>query len=515
MNFLARCWQRRWIRGLASTAVTFLTLCALFYSWVNWSGARQWRMAQAMLKAEGETLDFRALCNDPIPEAENFCAIPPLKDVALVVDNDEKKGEPAEKRKRLEVFRLDSSPRQNFSNDFGPLDLKPWADSLRKNGMLPASSDSGDPSRDVLAGLAKQDALVEELAAGLDRPKAQWTPEWKTRDLPANHFTISLPHLTFLMSASNALKLRAIAAARTGDAARAHKEALIIACLAQAALNDPVLISALVGVSAASQLESTTWELCYAHVGTVEDFAKLEASLMGLDLQRAMLSGLRCEMVCASSIVQLGKNNRDSLFETCFGSLQDWNSKIKKFFFYAVPAGFFEANAAALVDFEFKYLIQPLRDGGLMQAHESAQDAEKQISAIKKKIWAHPSYWSAAKAVSPLSGPVNRLIYGEVSRNQAVIACALERYRIENGSYPDSLEGVKLANGNPLPLDIINEKPMNYRKTADGRYALWSIGFDGKDDSGQRGATDQANPPKTRLTDASYQGDWVWDFPSN
>ena len=104
MNFLKRCWQRRWIRGLAWTFVTLVTLYALLCTWVNWSGARQWQEVQAMFKAEGETLDFRTTLYEPVPEAENFCAIPLLKDIALAVDNDPNKGAPAEKRKRLEAL---------------------------------------------------------------------------------------------------------------------------------------------------------------------------------------------------------------------------------------------------------------------------------------------------------------------------------------------------------------------------------------------------------------------------
>ena len=66
MNLLKRCWQKRWIRRLTWTAVTLVTLYALLCAWVNWSGARQWRTTQAMLKAEGETLDFRATMNEPV-----------------------------------------------------------------------------------------------------------------------------------------------------------------------------------------------------------------------------------------------------------------------------------------------------------------------------------------------------------------------------------------------------------------------------------------------------------------
>ena len=56
-------------------------------------------------------------------------------------------------------------------------------------------------------------------------------------------------------------------------------------------------------------------------------------------------------------------------------------------------------------------------------------------------------------------------------------------------------------------------KPMRYRKSTDGRYALWSIGFDGKDDGGKR-ALDAKKPGVTRFYDAAYVGDWVWDFPA-
>jgi hypothetical protein len=528
MNFLTRCWQRRWIRGIAWTTVTLLTLGALFYSWVNWSGARKWRATQAMLKAEGETLDFRALCNEPIPDAENFCAIPLLKDLALVVNNDVKEGEPAEKRKRLKEINLPriKEPKKKLGER---TDLKYWADALRKEGSLPASADSGNPARDVLTGLAKQDALARELAVGLDRPKAQWTPDWKTADLPF-FLSTPLPHLTLVITASQTLRLRGIAAARAGDAARAHESALIIARLAQASLNDPFLISLLVAASASSLLCDTTWELCDAHAGTVEDFTKLETALMGLDFQRATLNAFRSEMAGGIDSFQLIKRDRqlgrEFFYSVVEGDIVAQEAASGVFstralrvlsnaLIYSIPSGWFDASTAVIADFEFKYLIKPLREQGWIEARQVSKDGQKQITAIQKKIWIHPSYILLKPKSLNLTGVIDKAIYSDAYRNQAVIACALERYRIENGNYPESLDGVKLANGAPLPLDVLNGKPMNYRKTADGRYALWSIGFDGNDDNGQRGATDQANPPEPHPAAAEYKGDWVWDFPLN
>ena len=94
-NFLKRCWQNRWTRRFAWSAITLVTFYLLLCTWLDWRWTKQWTTTADLLKAEGETLDFRSLVNDPVPETENFCAIPLLKDLALAVDDDSNKGEPA------------------------------------------------------------------------------------------------------------------------------------------------------------------------------------------------------------------------------------------------------------------------------------------------------------------------------------------------------------------------------------------------------------------------------------
>ncbi len=522
MNFFKRCWQNRWIRGLTWTLVSILTLIALLFTWVNWSGARQWSATQAMLKAEGETLDFRATMNDPVPEAENFCAIPLLKDLALVIDKDASKGALGEKRKRLEALKLpqDSKngirpklPNATFGNR---TDLKAWADWLRQEGSLPIPPDSGDAARDVLAALSKHDAVVQELAAGLNRPKAQWTPEWKTRELPEMLFAIALPHYSNMNSVNQLLALRATAFARTGDAAKAHETALIIAKLSQASLNDPFLIGLLVGSTNSAMLHATAWELCEAQVGTVEDFARLESALSTLDFHRATLNAFRSEMAAGVNTLQLTKRKRDislGLFEMVSNDGKPSGSVFSGLSARLIPSGFFDASSAVLADGEFRNLIKPLRDQDLLAARRSAQEWDSKLLEMKGNLWKHPSYLMTTLIAPAITSVIKRVLYTQVLRNQAMIACALERYRLEKGSYPDSLDVVKLADGKPLPLDVMNGKPMNYRKTTNGKYALWSVGFDGKDDGGKR-TLNEKYPENTKFHDEKYLGDWVWDFPA-
>jgi hypothetical protein len=56
----------------------------------------------------------------------------------------------------------------------------------------------------------------------------------------------------------------------------------------------------------------------------------------------------------------------------------------------------------------------------------------------------------------------------------------------------------------PLPQDVITGEPYKYRRTDDGQFILYSVGWDEKDDGGVPGKTEWDYK----------QGDWVWQYPS-
>ena len=81
--------------------------------------------------------------------------------------------------------------------------------------------------------------------------------------------------------------------------------------------------------------------------------------------------------------------------------------------------------------------------------------------------------------------------------NEAFIACGLERYRLAHGQYPETLEALVPQFAEKLPHDIIGGQPLKYHRTADGRFVLYSVGWNEKDDGGVPGKT-------------ADEGDWVW-----
>ncbi|MGA2245209.1 MAG: hypothetical protein ABSH48_09435 [Verrucomicrobiota bacterium] len=82
---------------------------------------------------------------------------------------------------------------------------------------------------------------------------------------------------------------------------------------------------------------------------------------------------------------------------------------------------------------------------------------------------------------------------------EALTACALERFRLAQGDYPENLDALVPRFLDTIPNDVIGGGPLHYRRAAGGAFVLYSVGWNGRDDGGVRG---QPLP--------STDGDWVW-----
>jgi len=88
------------------------------------------------------------------------------------------------------------------------------------------------------------------------------------------------------------------------------------------------------------------------------------------------------------------------------------------------------------------------------------------------------------------------------------VACALERNRLANGKFPETLDALSPQFIGKIPHDIIDGKPLRYKPT-EGGYVLYSVGWNQTDDGGEPAwKTD-----KERSLDLT-RGDWVWQIPA-
>jgi hypothetical protein len=95
------------------------------------------------------------------------------------------------------------------------------------------------------------------------------------------------------------------------------------------------------------------------------------------------------------------------------------------------------------------------------------------------------------------------LAFNQTKANEAQIVCALQRYQLAHGEYPEMLDTLMPQFIEKIPPDLIGGQPLHYRRTDDGRFVLYSVGWNETDDGGSPGT----------LADVK-NGDWVWQYPA-
>jgi hypothetical protein len=107
------------------------------------------------------------------------------------------------------------------------------------------------------------------------------------------------------------------------------------------------------------------------------------------------------------------------------------------------------------------------------------------------------SWWKRAQEGAPAVLRMQTLI------NEAQIACALERYRLARGEYPETLDALSPGFIQLLPRDIVNGAPLKYRRVDNGKFQLYSVGGNETDELG-KDVSDPSQPESLK------NGDWAW-----
>jgi hypothetical protein len=171
-----------------------------------------------------------------------------------------------------------------------------------------------------------------------------------------------------------------------------------------------------------------------------------------------------------------------------------------------VPSGWFYQNMLTISRM-YQAFIEPAVDTRVHRVFpEISEDFERAIEQMPKG-----PYTLAAKVTLPaLGNAVRKSARMQTYVDAARVACALERYRLANNTLPDTLETLVPALLPAIPADVIDGKPLRYRKNADGGYILYSIGWNKTDDGGQLA---WLKDKKNGNVDVA-RGDWVWHIPA-
>jgi hypothetical protein len=179
------------------------------------------------------------------------------------------------------------------------------------------------------------------------------------------------------------------------------------------------------------------------------------------------------------------------------GAANSWKDRETLWLTRLVPRGWVYQNMVTCVNLYCKFVAR--LDSASQIVFPDKVDA---VTSEAQAVSSHPSPYTYAASlwVANFQKAVQTTAYNQTLVNQTLIACALERYHLAHGAYPETLDALMPRFITAIPHDVIGGQPPHYRRAADGTFMLYSIGWDGRDHNGVPGSS---SFPFT-------VGDWVW-----
>lgn len=158
------------------------------------------------------------------------------------------------------------------------------------------------------------------------------------------------------------------------------------------------------------------------------------------------------------------------------------------------PRGWGYQHLAARLNLDFDRLssIDPAKE---LMFPERIAAASKQSRALEQGAYG----FVGSLAQLNFERACQNTAHNQTEIVEAFTACALERFRLVQGEYPENLDALVPQFLDILPKDVIGGGQLHYRRATGGTFVLYSVGWNGRDDGGVRG---QPLP--------GTDGDWVW-----
>lgn len=496
----------RWgLIGLAG----LVTLAAILVTEENWRGKRAWGNYQRAAEARGEHFEWTAFTPTNVPDDQNFfCA--PIVAEALKYWNggDADYSRPSDYRMNFKLYRGTAEiwPKPSGNWQHGTFtDLREWQTYFQnfnatpegKTNGFPSATQPQSPAADVLLALSGFNPALEELRQASLRPMA-WMP--LNYDNGFEDVGTLMPWLANAKRCAQLLHLRAVAELQANQNTAALEDVKLLLRLTDTIRNQPFLISHLVRIAMQAITLQPIYEGLAQRRWNDAQLADLEAALGEKDFLADFLFSMSGERACAICTFELQRRAR----EMKRYSGDEVGNQIVTNSLRWMPSAFFYQNELAICQMYDQFILPVLNLSNRTVSVSACRDAETHFEEQSKhwsfyKIEARMLFPAIGKAVTKYA-----LIQSQVEL--ARTACALERFRLAHGNYPETLDALAPQFIAQLPHDLINGQPLHYRRTDDGKFVLYSVGWDAKDDGGKvflmkNSAVDQK------------KGDWVWQYP--
>lgn len=487
------------VRLYVWSLMVLVALVVLFYNVELWRGKRAWARVVLAAQAAGQTLDIDSLAPASVPDDQNFAMAPMVAPLFTLA--------PDALQETLKPWR------ESFSSSCRSEITWLWQQPFgfeQRSIIPPAFRSVSSASRSVR--LAECRTRLETVEAGLQaiseaskRPQAVF-PLHHERNLLGNFRAIGAVQLQ-----ANALLWRCLARLDQGQVDAAFEDweaALRVAhhLHSEPLAWEPMYRLALFGVQ-------PVWEGLKERRWNARQLEKIQEDLAAwhpaADYQRVCQIQILMAMDTLEILVPARSVPLGVKFERADERLEESDRWALHMLQWIYPRGWSLRNQACMHRFLHEQLM------GLTNEKEPRFDLEKARVAMQWFRENAPSLDLFFKVyflprIHELgSYELEKYACLDASLTMARTACALERYWMEHQAYPEALNELTPKYLERLPMDGLSGEPLHYRRHANGRFILYSVGRNRVDDGG---TAIPAHPDQHPTLDWTITPDWVWQY---
>ncbi len=505
-------WQRstivRLVRWLVSKHILKFALrisifgvlaLAVYYAQEDLLGYWMWKGYLSHQNITPDELDLRNYIPKTVPDDENFAATPVVKKwFATKWENHPWRSDHFSKAPSSLIQQIKDVER---TKPLRPLDLAAWHHGLAKESSIETQPLSRQQHASaILVALKDDEEPIESVRTASTRPKATYPVNY-TLDDP---WQILLPHLSNIKELGARLSLRACAELAINDTNKAFDDILLTLYLADSLTNESFFISYLIRAGCVHAAVQPIWEGLREHQWSDRQLQEFETRLLRFNFVSELDRPLKMERAVGVLTIDLTRSKGVAyLARTAFQ--EPFDGLTGKAMDRVIPSGWFareKVNYCRLWNILFSDAFDSA--AGTISPSEASANQElfnREVYSGKRgtvgTIFHHQIVGRLFLPTLPKC--IFRAAVAQTAANQAVLACALERYHLANGKYPPDLQSLVPAWIANKPHDVIQDSDYIYRATDSIYFTLYSVGWDEKDDGG--------TPGEFLFT---KKGDWVW-----
>jgi hypothetical protein len=359
------------------------------------------------------------------------------------------------------------------------------------------------PAFDSRTAAALLDALkdyapvLDELRAASRRPFSRFKVQYDAED-PT---TILLPHYRVLLQVAKVLQVRGSAELALDKSDLAFEDLRLMLFLVDSIRAEPFLIAMKVQDNLLTMAEQLLWEGIAQHLWSGPQLREVQAKLSQINLLACLNRGLQAERAAHGNQLFRYIRTHKVAFRQIIG-YDDSTASLT--YLLAGPEGWFYQEQAVFQQL-FQTRVADIFDAqtGHMNPgaiKESRKALGRDLSG--NALWRHNAM--SRLLLSKLLDLFERTALAQTQAELAATACALERYRLARGAFPERLEALVPQFAETAPVDVCGGAPLKYRPLAPGQFLLYGVGWNETDDGGTTVMNKEGTAP------ASDQGDWVW-----